>query len=491
MREMGKWQIISFISRITAMLIGLIQSFIIIRLLSVSEWGIIQLAVSIGGSLGVYQHLGLASASTREIASAKSDSEVFKIFLTSVAIRYIVTLPLAFGLLFFAHKLAVGIYHNELLVLPLKIYGLTLLFQGFQSILNSVISGTKRFKRLFIYQVLVSVINVAIFIPMVILYKINGYFWAYLIFNVVNTCILAILAFRPLKGSLVFPSVRDFKYLFRDIFSISIAIYMVKILATNWEKLGTNLLGLYNHPELVAIFAFALLYSKKIMSISDAVTDVNLPVMSEKFSIDIDDFKKSFKKNFDKVFSFIILSSAIACYWAPQIIKLLVGGNKYENSYPYIPYILLAFVIYSVIDIVKSSVFVPAKMVCEMIVSFAILLVSSGVIYYIFSRQLAVLSSMTLALVLGSIFCLATILGIISHKLNYIFFDHINWLLLFQSFCIGWVGLNMSLLQKSLLFPIFIFLLLMALYLARLINKHDINKVLNLINFKSFKHAKF
>jgi O-antigen/teichoic acid export membrane protein len=484
MKDMGKWQIISFVSRVTAMAIGLIQSFVIIRLLSVSEWGIIQLAVSIGGSLGVYQHLGLASASTREIASAKSDTEIFKIFLTSVTIRYVVTLPLALGLVFFADKVAISIYHNGLLVLPLKIYGLTLLFQGFQSILNSVISGMKRFRRLFIYQVVVSIINVAIFIPMIIVYRINGYFWAYLIFNIINTFILAILAFKPLKGNLVFPSKKDFAFLFKDIFSISIAIYLVKILATNWEKLGTNILGLYNKPEMVAIFAFALLYSKKILSISDSVTDVSLPVLSEKFTSDIADFKHSFSKNFDKVFSFLLLSAAFACYWAPQIITLLVGGTKYNSSYPYIPYILIAFVIYAVIDIVKSSVYVPAKMVKEMILSFVVLVGSSATAYYLISFKLDILASMTLALVVGVIVCLALIMWTIYKRLNFVFFGFSHWMLLFQTFFIGIAGIGMLFWNKAALFPILYGLQIWALFLAGLVHKKDfsfINKYYKLI----------
>src|SRR3989339_655386 len=108
MKELGKWQFISFVSRGMAMALGIFQSFIIIRILSVGEWGIVQLAVSIGGALGIYQHLGLASASTREISAAKDDSEIFKIFVTSLFIRYFITFPIVFGLFFFADRLAIG-----------------------------------------------------------------------------------------------------------------------------------------------------------------------------------------------------------------------------------------------------------------------------------------------------------------------------------------------------------------------------------------------
>ena len=474
MKELDRWQFISFISRGLAMLLGLIQSFVIIRVLSVAEWGIVQLAVGIGGALGVMQHLGLASASTREIASAKKDTDIFKIFLTSAVIRYIITIPLAVGLYIFSEKIAIGLYKTPLIILPLKIYAVTMMFQGVQSILNSVISGTKRFKRLFIYQVVVSVISAVLFIPLVYFYKIPGYFWAYMVFNIINSICLGFLALAPLRGKLLLPSKSDFKILFRDIFSISIAIYLVKILATNWERLGTNVLGLYGRPEVIAIFAFAVLYSKKILSISDAVTDVSLPVLSEKYSKDIDDFKLSFKKNFNKIFGFIILASAVACFWAPQLISILVGGNKYAQSYKYIPAVLLAFVVYSILDIVKSSVHVPAKMVKQMILTYLLLVVVTVTSFYIGNKYVDGLMSMSVALAVGSVLSLVYVIFSTVKKLDLIFFDGNHWLVLAQSTAIGWFGITAGLTTQLLLFPPIMFLLIYALFLSKIFDRKEI-----------------
>ena len=79
MKDLGKWQIISFISRGLAQVIGIAQGYIIARVLTTGEYGIVRIALSLGASLGIYQSLGLASASTREISLAKSDKEIFKI----------------------------------------------------------------------------------------------------------------------------------------------------------------------------------------------------------------------------------------------------------------------------------------------------------------------------------------------------------------------------------------------------------------------------
>lgn len=474
MKELGKWQIISFLSRGMAMVLGLIQSFVIIRVLSVTEWGLVQLAVSIGGALGIYQHLGLASASTREISSAKNDEQIFKIFVTSVFIRYLVTLPISFGLFFFSRKIAVGLYNNELLVFPLQIYSITLLFQGFQSILNSVVAGTKRFKQLFTYQVGIACISVLLYIPLVYFYRINGYFYALFIFNVINTLALGVMAFFPLKGKLVFPDFKDFSRLLVDIFSISMGIYLVKILYTNWEKLGNNLLGLFNTTEVIGIYAFALLYAKKLMSISDSVTDVNLPVLSDKFVHDKKEFRSLFSENFNKIFIFIILSASFATYWAPEIVRVLVGGDKYELSYVLIPPIILAFILYSLINIIKSSVLIPAKLVKEMILSFVILICGTGLFFLIGKTFFSGIIAMSWSMAFGSLISFMYMLVVINNKLKYLFFNKDHLLLLVQAFFIGWAGLFGNLMFKSITFLPFFGLLVWGIFESGFTTKKEL-----------------
>jgi O-antigen/teichoic acid export membrane protein len=403
MKELTKWQMISFISRMTAMGLGIVQSFVIIRILSVSEWGVVQMGLSIGGALGIYQHLGLSSASTREISSAKDDEDIFKIFVTSAFVRYCVTLPLAIGLFVFARYIAINLYSNPVLIFPLKLYSIVLVIQGVQGILNSVISGTKRFKTLFVYQVVIALVSVSLFIPLVYMFRIEGYFYALLLFTLISSIVLAVLAFRPLKGNLSLPTRKDFVRLLKDIFSISIGVYLVKIIYTNWEKLGPNLLGLANPAEVVAIYAFALLYAKKLMHISDSVTDVNLPVLSEKFVDSKAAFVKLFTENFNKVYSLIIFVAVTAVFWAPEVIHFVVGGNKYDASLVLVPALVFAFLFYSLINIVKSSVIIPAKMVKEMVIGYLALIIGTGVTYAVLATLLGHLQAMSLGMMVGGL----------------------------------------------------------------------------------------
>lgn len=484
MKELGKWQIFSFISRGIAMAIGLVQGFIIAAVLTKNEWGIVQIAVSIGGALGIYQHLGLASASTREISSAKKDEDVFKIFVTSTIIRYCVTLPIGIGLFLLAGFISEDLYKNPEIKLPLQIYAITLIFQGVQSILNSVVSGTKRFKHLFIYQAVISLVSLLLYLPLVYFFRINGYFYAFLLFNIVASISLSFIAFRPLKGKLIFPRKSELLALVKEIFSISLAIYLMKIIYTNWEKLGTNVLGLFLEPEIVATYAFALLYAKKLTSISDSVTDVNLPVLSEKYVNNFDEYRSIFEKNFNKIFSLILFIAAFASYWAPIIIRLFLK-TKYDDSFPLIPPMIFAFVFYSFLNIINSSVLIPAKMTKSMITSYISMILGTGIFFILFRGIIGVLPAMAWGMAFGAFICILIMLRDIGKHLSFIFINVDHAALLLASFSVALLCPIENIWIKLIGFIFFVPLLIWGFFESSFISKNDWNYFLRKIGKSS------
>ena len=283
------------------------------------------------------------------------------------------------------------------------------------------------------------------------------------------------------------PTKKDFSLLFKDIFSISIAIYVVKILYTNWEKLGTNVLGLSLTPELVAIYGFALVFAKKIMNISDAVTDVNLPILSEKFVNDFDDFKKTFTQNFDKIFSFVILSSSVAAFWAPQIVYFAAGKEKYFEYFDSLPLILpllTAFILYSFINIVKSSILIPAKMVKTMLLSFLYLLVFTVLPFGIFryTHFPNLLMGMAISMMLGAVVSYYYICISVNKKLNFVHFNTHHLMILLQGLAIGYAGSIEYIWVKTLLFIPLTFLLIAGVLVSGLLTKREIVIIKNKIN---------
>ena len=489
MNKLLKWQLVSFVSRGIAMIFGIVQSVIIARILTVSEFGLVGIVVGIGSIFGVYQHLGLASGSTREISAAKDKKEIYKIFITSVLIRYTVTFPLAAGLFFMARYLAVEKYSDFALITPLKLYALVLLAQGLQSLFNSLISGTQRFKHLFVYQAAIALVSVIVYVPLTLIYKINGYFVSLLIFSLVGSAILGVLALFPLRGSFALPNRSDLKRLLKEILSISLGIYLVKILFMIWQKFGPVLLGLSVTAEQVGIFSFALLYAGKLMGISDAVTDVSLPILSKEYSVDFENFKNLFSSNFDKILAFTILVSFSAIYWSREVFHFALNGQKYDASLVYVPPLIFAFVFYSLVNIIKSGIIIPTKMVKEMVISYVALLLTTVIFYFSFSKSVGSITSMVYGMVTGSFFAFVIMVLLTSRKLKYNFFNlnHLAIVLIgvLFSFSDYWGSLQI----KSIIYVFYLLVYTAFLFFARFVTKSHIMRLVSLAS-SIFKYEK-
>jgi O-antigen/teichoic acid export membrane protein len=409
-----------------AMLIGIFQSLIIVSLLSKEQYGLIGLVASIAGIVGITQHLGLASSSTKEISQAKNNQDIFNVILASLSIRMLISLPISLILIFFASRIGVY-YNNSEIVLPLKIFGYITLIQAFQSIFNSVISGTQRFKLLFSYQVLIAVVSLLVFLPLIYFYSLMGYFYALLIFNLIQTIALGFFSLKDLNIKFVLPTKQEFYELSLKLLKISLAIYAVKILFTAWQEIPIAYLGKIISLETLALFTFAFNLSSKLMSISDSVTDVNLPVFSKKSTEIFSEYFSEFSKNFNLLYYFIFLCGISVAYWSREIligsdifittIGSLVGIDLYKNIYSrysdslvlFLP-LLLSIIFYSYLNIFKSSFFVPLEKLKKMIITYFVLIFGTGFSYLFFNGYFVEILSMAYSLLVGSFmsFVLAT-----------------------------------------------------------------------------------
>jgi len=414
-----KLQVVSFISRIIAMLIGIFQSLIIVNLLSTQEYGLIGLVTSIAGIVGITQHLGLASSSTKEISQAKNSQDIFNVILSSLSIRLLISVPISLILIFFATWIS-NYYSNPELILPLQIFGVITLVQAFQSIFNSVISGTQRFKLLFSYQIFIAFVSLFIFLPFIYFYSLLGYFYALLIFNLIQTLALGFLSLNKLDFQFKLPNRKEFFSLSSKLLKISLAIYFVKILFTAWQEVPVAYLGKIISLESLALFTFAFNLSSKLMAISDSITDVNLPVFSKQSTDSLKEYILSFNKNFDLIFYFIFVVGITVSYWSREILVLadyfiyfvgvLVGLNFDKNIYDrygsslilFLP-LLLSIIFYSYLNIIKSSFFVPLEKLKNMIITYSLMVIFTGLSFFVLNNYVIEILAMSLALFVGAL----------------------------------------------------------------------------------------
>lgn len=379
------WSIISIISRFTAVGVGIVQSLIILKILPVGEYGLIGLVASIGAIVGVYQNLGISSASTREIAAAGGRKEAFKVFIGSLLVRYGISLPLVIGLFVAAPYIAQSSQGRTEIILPLRIFAVVLFIQALQSVLNSVIQGLRKFKFLFIFQAAIAFVSIAIYIPVVLKFGFLGYFYSLFLFNLVSTFVLTFYAIRLFKGKVELPTKRELVSIIKAVFSIGIFVYVIKILFTQWERLGPIVLGETLSDEALGLFTFALFVSSKVMTISDAITDVTLPSMTDAFEKSRTRFAEIFLRGNSKSFMLITFAAVSLILFKEDLFRLVdlvfsfMGRTpisvKYESAFRLMNPLIISFWAYSHMNLLKSGLAVPAKKLWGTVFAYAIMLV--------------------------------------------------------------------------------------------------------------------
>lgn len=451
-KDLLKWQLVSLLSRFFAVGVGIVQSIILTRwILSVEEFGLIGIISAVGASLGVYQHLGLASGTTRELA-VRDKKDASKVFISSLIARYAVSIPLAIGLFFFAGSIATGYKHPEM-TLPLQIYAVILLLQASQDVGGAVLQGLQRFKHLFLFQAFLAVLSICLYVPLSYLYKFNGYFLALSLVTLVSVVVMWFLAIRSIEGGIKLPTRADFFPILKDIFAVGISIYIVKIIFTNWKNLGTIFLGTQVSLVEVGFFSYALGYALKLMTVSDALTDVNLSVMSKLYKEERHRFVEVFMHNFSKVYSFVWMAALSAIFWAPQIFLLFVK-HKYDFALPYVSLLVMAIWAYSYINYLGASIIVPAKEMAQMVLYYLVMLGGTALFYFglggVFTDKVYLMS---FAMCGGALASLVYQVLVVKFKVNFWVIDRPIVLVTLSLLPLLWPGfLGWAILPKLALF---------------------------------------
>jgi len=409
-----KWQIISIISRFGAQIIGTLQWYLVALILPAPSYGLYSIVSGIAKSFGSYQNLGLQSTSNREIAAAKDLSHAFKVFFVVATFRYFISIPLA--ILLFVKSTAISSQFDSdhtRIVFALKVYAFIILFQAIQGIFNTVLAGLKKFKILFSYQFLFTIVSFIISIPLVYFFDFEGTITSILITTIVSVIILGYFAIKSFEGNFTLPTFAEYKFILKDILSLSLSVYIVKVIFSNWENLGKAiigtsfilaLLGDKASLQLVGVFGIALAYSAKLMMISDSITDVNMTIFTEKYLNDIKNFASDFLSNFSKIFITTTFVSISVLFWNKEVFDFIFR-NKYAGAEKYVPVLVIAYWAYSFINIYKASIYVPAKRLLLLVVGFLLLLITS-IVSFIGFRLLNIFDvtlSLSVAMMIGSL----------------------------------------------------------------------------------------
>ncbi|MEX2054989.1 MAG: oligosaccharide flippase family protein [Candidatus Andersenbacteria bacterium] len=353
-------QLLSLITKAVTTVLGIIQSLIVVRLLSPAEFGLVGLVMSIGGVIGVSQHLGIVDGAIREIAVLKNKREIAKVFWVSHFTRQAVTIPLSLGLFFLAPWIAEGIYSRPEITHYIQLFASVLILQGLQDVLGATLTGMKKFVTLYLVQIITAAVNIGAFGYLTWRYGITGFFWAVLATTSLMIILFIVLVRKYLPGELALPTWAETKQYGRQLMKIGFFMYVARIFFVAWQRLPLLILGGVLGAHELGYINVSLTFGARMTIIAMALSEVNLAWMSTLYANRREEFAHVVTRNLHRVMLVMAAGTAILLFFTPEILTYIVGA-EYEPARHLIYIMTLAFFLYSLVDIGTSSIFVPAN----------------------------------------------------------------------------------------------------------------------------------
>jgi len=357
--DLGRTQLLSLIAKAITTALGIVQSIIVIRILSPAEFGLVGLVLSVGGVIGVSQHLGIVDGAIREIAVLKKKREIGKVFWVSHIVRQAVTIPLSIGLLLLASLIATKIYHRPEIAIYLQIFAAALVLQGLQDVLGAALTGLKKFLLLYVVQVVTATINIAVFGWLTWQYGVTGFFWAVIVTTSIMVLWFFALMFKELKGNLKWPTWYDIRFYGRRVMRVGAYMYLSRIFFVVWQRLPLLLLGGVLASDQLGYLNVSLTFGSRLTIIAMALSEVNLSWMSSLFANQRAEFQKIVTLNMHRVLVVMVGLTLVLLFFTPEILLYVIGA-QYLAAQPLIYIMTVGFFLYALTDIGTSSVFVSA-----------------------------------------------------------------------------------------------------------------------------------
>lgn len=429
---MFKTQFLSLGSNGLIFVLGILQTVIVIKILSIKDYGIVGLAVAVGGIIGILHHLGLIGAMTREMSVQKTPAGASKVLFSALFVRMITSVLLALVIYFMAPLISLHLYHQPKLLPCLKIFALVIIFQGVAEVLDGSILGLQKFNSYFITRLVLGGTNLALFTLLVYHYRINGYFYALLTSSLLRVGLDFILIHKHLKSHFILPAKNEFSQILKQLFQVGLTVYGIKIGNVILQKAGILILGLYASVEMVGQFNFVMSIGAKLMVLSSAITLINVPFMSKIFSQSKRLFAKTFKTSFNQFFLLYLPVIILILSVYREIFELLFGF-KYHESFAIFPIIIFMYYFLSISTFVASGFIVPGSHL-KGVFSITIFSRCLGVLLiWLWVRLDFGIMGAALGTLLGVIPSLLKFLHVVYQKSNILVFDR-NLQLLFMIF---------------------------------------------------------
>ncbi|MGI0132384.1 MAG: oligosaccharide flippase family protein [Thermoplasmata archaeon] len=277
-RSMGRGTTITIVGTIALFGLSFLGRVTAARELSIADWGIYNLGISLTGLLAIVSLLGLSQATARSLAAEGDPSEQRAVARWAVALATAIGVLTSLAVYFLAGPLA-RLFSEPALAPVFEILSVTVGFSVFASVLAATFQG---FRDAFPNAVFNQALNPALFVVLVLTFFVlhaglDGVLWATV--GSTGGAFFGLLLYTGLKlrrhlawRGPAAPRPR------RELWDLTLALWGVSSLAYITAFADTLVLGIYWPATTVGFYSAAMSLARLVLLAGATVTYIYLPV---------------------------------------------------------------------------------------------------------------------------------------------------------------------------------------------------------------------
>jgi O-antigen/teichoic acid export membrane protein len=355
---LGELQMLGMVAQAITMVLSVAQSMVVVRLLTVGEFGVVGIALGAGGVLDVLQHFTFQSAAVREMAHRHDRVHAQHVVSVAVLMRLVMVLPNSMIIFFGSYQLANTVYGQPGLQFPLQLLALSTIVSGVRAILENTLTALQDFKTYYVYLIAAFVLRLALFWVLVAKWRVGGYFAAELTWSLILLLAMTVLVRRRLGRWEGLPSFAEMRSIGKAMLGLSAVLFVGRLSYTWWKRGATGLLGLLVSESQVGLFHFGTSFAAQVLAASGALAGIYLPLMSRLAHTDMSAYRRTVTANLSQVLSLFWFGVGFLMLFAREVV-LVVAGQQYVSTVTLLPPLVLAFFVQALYDLLSSSVLVP------------------------------------------------------------------------------------------------------------------------------------
>lgn len=330
------------LERFSSQLVSFVISVVLARILMPSDYGIIAIILVFITLASVISEGGLNTALIQKKDADETDfSSIFWFCILMAFGLYII--------LFFCAPIIAGFYENELLTPVLRVLGLSIFFNSFNSIQRAYVSKRMLFRSLFYANFIAIVLSGALGIVMAYM----GYgVWALVGQNLSSVFLCCVVMWFTVEWhpSLVFSKDR-----FKGLFDYGWKIFLSNFIIALYGDIRSLVIGKVYQPAALAYFDRGKSLPSLIMSnVTASIEAVLLPTFSEEQDNRVR--VKQMMRRSVQVSYFVVAPLLVGFFFTAKEIVLALLTEKWLPAVPFIQIFCIAFFLMPIQNINLTSI---------------------------------------------------------------------------------------------------------------------------------------